>query len=201
MKKLYTLIIGLCLALTSLGGTTNATTTASGEPLLMRTYKISADTFVRNLKQLAPSKSGESNQDLLVRFFKDKHIETEKPAAVFLDEKRDRLHVRMTKADQDKVELLIQEVQTEPKDKVDAKTTDVPAKFAFITKKTTLQQVIDRLGKCDRVRGKGGAYYEYDLPDGAAVLVCPEAPYQLTNRIGGVTYFESTNYIVHLPKE
>ena len=96
------------MVLTSLGGPTNETTTASGEPLLSRSYKISADTFVRNLKQLAPPKSGESNQDLLTRFFKDKHIEIQKPAAVFLDEKKDRLLVRMTKADQDKVELLIQ---------------------------------------------------------------------------------------------
>jgi len=74
-------------------------------------------------------------------------------------------------------------------------TNGVPAQFAFITTNTTLQEVVDRVGKYDRVRGSGILHYEYDLPDGAAVLISPAWPFQPTNKIQGVAYFHSTNDI------
>jgi hypothetical protein len=78
-------------------------------------------------------------------------------------------------------------------------TNGIPAQFAFITTNTTLQQVIDRVGKYDRVRGSGVLYYEYDLSDGSAVLVSPEWPFQPTNRIRGVSIYRSTNEITLHP--
>ena len=74
-------------------------------------------------------------------------------------------------------------------------TNGIPAQFAFITTNTTLQEVVDKVGKYDRVRGSGILHYEYDLPDGAAVLVSPAWPFQPTNKIQGVAYFRSTNDI------
>jgi hypothetical protein len=37
---------------------------------------------------------------------------------------------------------------------------ELPAKFRFITSKTTLQQVIDKVGPYTRVRGSGMLYYD-----------------------------------------
>ena len=50
MKALFTLIAGFSLALTSLAGPTNKTTTASSENFTTRTYSINAETFVRRLR-------------------------------------------------------------------------------------------------------------------------------------------------------
>jgi len=107
MKALLTLLIGFSLVFISIGGQTNETTTASGEQLWTRAYKVSADAFVRNLKKLATPKPGESAQDLFVRFLKEQHIDVQKPAAVFLDEKKGTLVVTTTQADQRRIETLI----------------------------------------------------------------------------------------------
>jgi hypothetical protein len=73
------------------------------------------------------------------------------------------------------------------------------ADFHLITTNMTLQQVTDRFGMYDRVRGSGISYYEYDLSDGSAVLVSPEWPFRPTNRIQAVTFFRSTNEITLHP--
>jgi hypothetical protein len=76
---------------------------------------------------------------------------------------------------------------------------EIPAKFRFITKDTTLQQVVDRVGHWDRVRGSGILYYEFDLADGSAVIVSPEWPFRLENKIQSVTAHRSTNDITLAP--
>ena len=75
----------------------------------------------------------------------------------------------------------------------------IPAEFAFITTRTTLRQVTDRLGKYDRVRGSGISYYEYDLPDGAAVLVGPEWPFDASSRIRSVEFYRKVSDITLYP--
>ena len=110
MKILLTLILGMGLALTSIGSPTNETATASGDRLLTRSYKLDSETFVKSLKQSAPPKSGESNQDLLVRFFKENRVETQRPTSIFLDEKANRLFVRATKVQQDRIQTLLEKV-------------------------------------------------------------------------------------------
>ena len=67
--------------------------------------------------------------------------------------------------------------------------------FQAITTNMIFQQVIDRFGIYDRVRGSGMLYYQYDLPDGTAVLVSVEPPFQPTNRIWGVGFYRSSNEI------
>lgn len=60
----------------------------------------------------------------------------------------------------------------------------------------TLQEIIDRVGRYDRVRGSGIAYYEYDFSDGSAVLVCPDVSSTAkTNPTVAITFYQSTNDI------
>lgn len=108
MKALFTFIIGFGLVLMSLGGSTNET--ASAGQLITRTYKVSTETFVSHLKHLAPARPAESNQELLLRFFKQEHIVMQQPATVLLDEKKGKLLVRTTQSDQDKIAVLIQKI-------------------------------------------------------------------------------------------
>ena len=110
MKILLAIILGLGLVLASVGAPTNETTTASGERLLTRSYKIDTEAFVKSLKRLAPPKTGESNQDLVVRFFNENRVETQRPTSIFLDEKGSRLLVRATKTEQEKIQTLFKKI-------------------------------------------------------------------------------------------
>ena len=75
-----------------------------------RTYTIAAE-FEGNLKHLAGTKEGESNQEMLLRFFKESHIEIKPPEAVFLKEEKNLLFVHATSADQDKIERVVIAIQ------------------------------------------------------------------------------------------
>jgi hypothetical protein len=72
---------------------------------------------------------------------------------------------------------------------------EVPAQFRFITFDTSLEDVVRRVGQWNRIRGTNVLYYQWNLPDGSAVLVGPEPPFQLQSRIRGVTAYRSTNDI------
>ena len=85
---------------------------------------------------------------------------------------------------------------------------DLPSEFRFITHETTLQEVIDKLGEPSRtvkipISAESGLGYalvssgtsdaaivtfEYDLPYHAAVIVMPEFPFQIENRIRAILY-------------
>lgn len=87
-------------------------------------------------------------------------------------------------------------------------TEELPPEFRFIAHDTRLQEVIDKLGAPSRIvripisaeRGLGYALvssntssasivtYEYDLPYHAAVIVMPEFPFEMQNRIRAVFY-------------
>ena len=75
----------------------------------------------------------------------------------------------------------------------------LPAKFQFITPETTLQEVVDRLGQWQKVRGSGMLYYEYDLPDGSAVLVHPAWPFKVDNKVEGCTFYPKASDISLAP--
>ena len=108
MKALFTLVIGFGLVCASFGGSTDQAT--SPELLFSRTYKVSTDTFVAHLKHLLPPKSGETDTELLVRFFKQKDVEVKPPESVFLNEQMGMLFARATKSDQDKIEKLVEKI-------------------------------------------------------------------------------------------
>jgi hypothetical protein len=88
------------------------------------------------------------------------------------------------------------------------RTEELPPEFRFITHDITLQEIIDKLGKPSRIvrvpiSAEGGlsyalvssntgnaaiVTYEYDLPYHAAVIVLPEFPFEIQNRIRAVFY-------------
>lgn len=88
------------------------------------------------------------------------------------------------------------------------RTEELPPEFRFITHDMRLQEVIDKLGEPSRIltvpinaeRGLGYALvssntsnaaivaYEYDLPYHAAVIVMPEFPFDMQNRVRAVFY-------------
>lgn len=87
-------------------------------------------------------------------------------------------------------------------------TAQIPAEFRFITEETTLQEVIDRLGEPTSLQplsvnprqirasqlivgadgGPAIVVAEYELPNGAAVALVPEYPFELDNRIRTAVY-------------
>ena len=113
MKTFLTLALITGLAFTGGCGKTNQANSAvqnQQESLSSRTYTIAAE-FEGNLKHLAGTKEGESNQEMLLRFFKESHIEIKPPEAVFLKEEKNLLFVHATSADQDKIERVVIAIQ------------------------------------------------------------------------------------------
>lgn len=73
------------------------------------------------------------------------------------------------------------------------------AEFNFVTTNTTLQQIIDRVGRYDRVRGSGILYYQWNLSDGSAILVATEGPFQQTNKVTGFHVYPDARSITLSP--
>jgi hypothetical protein len=115
IKALFTLTSAFSLVLASLAGSTNETANASSDSLQTCEYKIKFDAFVRSLKELAsanPNNLEESNQALLVRYFRNNQVVVEKPGSVLLDEKGNRLLIRTTKTQQEEIRKLFQLILT-----------------------------------------------------------------------------------------
>ena len=113
MKAFLSTVLIVGLAFTGGCGKNNKANSAvqnQQKPLFSRTYKITAE-FEDNLKRLAGTKKGESNQEMLVRFFKESHIEIKPPEAVFLIEDKNLLFVHATLANQNKIERVVVAIQ------------------------------------------------------------------------------------------
>src|SRR5580692_3709895 len=95
MKTLLTAIVAsLVFGLTAIAEPTNSQSQIAPQ-MISRSYKIMPGTFFSSLKQEIVPKDGESNQQLLVRYFEQQHIDLDvQKAAVFVDEKLGRLFVR-----------------------------------------------------------------------------------------------------------
>jgi hypothetical protein len=111
MKALLTaIIISIGFVVASIGGSTNQPSDI-GSVMSTRTYKITPDTFFSSLKHQVVPKDGESDIKLLRRFFQEHHIDFTNPkTALFLNDKKGILYVRVTPADQDRVEHCISEI-------------------------------------------------------------------------------------------
>jgi hypothetical protein len=72
------------------------------------------------------------------------------------------------------------------------------AEASLITTNMTLQQVVNKMGKCQIVlHGRNGfTQYAYHLADGSMVLFDPERPFMLTNRIQAVTFIDRSNVVM-----
>jgi uncharacterized membrane protein YbaN (DUF454 family) len=68
----------------------------------------------------------------------------------------------------------------------------LPAEFRFITRDTTLQEVTRRLGQGNRVvRSDNIQAMQYDLSNGAAILVFPEPPFDSASTIRCVRLYRN----------
>ena len=76
-----------------------------------------------------------------------------------------------------------------------ATNDDLPPQFRFISRVTTLQEVVDHLGPYSQVRGSRVQAFEFDLPDGSAVLVFPDHPYAPYSRIIKVQFYPKKEQI------
>jgi hypothetical protein len=116
MKKIFAaiflIIVLFIIALAFFRGCkkTNATQLQQ-EQLFSRHYKITAETFISNLKNLAGTKEGESNMQMLLRFFKQNGIEIKNPESIFWNEGINQLFVRATEVHQHKVEQIVMAIQ------------------------------------------------------------------------------------------
>ena len=117
MKTLLTVAISLGLLFTGTVGCRKHnneaadTSQAQGVSLFSRSYPINTATFVGNLRRIAAPKGRESNQDLLIRFFKENGVAMDPPAALLLDEGGNRLLVRAPEPEKDKVQALFARIQ------------------------------------------------------------------------------------------
>ncbi len=108
MKTLLAIALFVVFAFTVVCGTTNDTNNPvqiQPEQLLSRHYKIVVETFFGNLKNLAGAKEGESDVQMLIRYFKQNGVDIKNPEVVFFD--RENLFVRATAHHQDKIENIV----------------------------------------------------------------------------------------------
>jgi hypothetical protein len=102
MKKLYTLIIGLCFAFASYAGSTDSSS--------LNDYFCqvkSAPVFLSHLKKLLPPKQEETNQELLFRYFREHGSAIANPADVSFDESTRILRYRTTATDDSKLKPFV----------------------------------------------------------------------------------------------
>jgi hypothetical protein len=83
-----------------------------GTAMPLRGYKIPFDTFFISLKKKIAPKDGESDKELLVRYFKEQHIDfySHPGFAMFLNDRKGMLYVRATPTEHDKIEHLISDI-------------------------------------------------------------------------------------------
>jgi hypothetical protein len=105
MKTLLTVIMGFGLICSSLGDQTNDT--AAAEPSLYTRVFLFTPSSVSRLQLLLPPKAGESNQELLLRYFNTQHVEIKKPATLMFEEKNNRLMIHATPDALNKIEDIL----------------------------------------------------------------------------------------------
>jgi hypothetical protein len=108
-----TLIVGL--AFTGFCGTTNETNGAAQtqqEQLFTRAFKIDNETFGKNLTHLAGFKEGESQYQMLLRFFKQNDVTIERPTTLFWSH-NNGLYFHATQTDLNKIEKLVMAIQND----------------------------------------------------------------------------------------
>jgi hypothetical protein len=71
---------------------------------------------------------------------------------------------------------------------------ELPQEFRFITRDTTLQQVVDTVGPYTRVTETG--LVRYDLPSGGALFLFPESPSTpTTSKIRGIQFYRTEDEV------
>jgi len=94
-------------------GTSASTNQSSAIALEMstRAFKIQLDTFFINLKKKIAPKHEERDDELLLRYFQEHHVDTANPKfAVYLNDRRGFLFIQATPADMDIIEHLVSDI-------------------------------------------------------------------------------------------
>jgi hypothetical protein len=77
---------------------------------------------------------------------------------------------------------------------------ELPEQFRFVSRDTTVQQLVERIGPYSRVRGDDNLKaFQYDLPSGSAILIFPEWPFGDRSRIRGVQFYPNRDTIRLFP--
>src|SRR5438067_2103439 len=102
MKTLFTLALGFILAATALAGTNDPVAAVAGDEMRTCVVNIDAKAFLEKARAHLTTKSGESTQDFVVRYFKEKGVDIQDPEKVFLNEQKGKLiiHGPLSKIDQ-----------------------------------------------------------------------------------------------------
>ncbi|MSR65752.1 MAG: hypothetical protein EXS24_00045 [Pedosphaera sp.] len=114
MKTTIALILGAALIFT---GTTGCKKPSDGKSetgqadQFTQSFKVETKTFVDNLKRLATAQPGESNQAVLKRFFVENGVAMDPPSDVILDEIGNRVLVRATEPERQKIQALFERIQ------------------------------------------------------------------------------------------
>jgi hypothetical protein len=112
MKLLLTSVASIVLVCSSIADSTNKTAAPATEQMFTRSYKISTEKFVRNLHKWAPAPiEGESNHDLLVRFFKENNVDITTPSALLLSGDDVTVYVRSSEKILNKIPSLINKIE------------------------------------------------------------------------------------------
>jgi hypothetical protein len=111
MKLLLISVASVGLVWSSIADSTNKTDATAIEQMFARSYKISPEKFIRNLHKWAPTPiEGESDHDLLVRFFKENNVDITNPSALFLNERKDTVYVHSSEKVLNKIPALIDKI-------------------------------------------------------------------------------------------
>jgi hypothetical protein len=70
---------------------------------------------------------------------------------------------------------------------------ELPQEFRFITRESTVQEVVDTVGPYTRVTESG--LVRYDLPSGGALFLFPEPPFAPTSRIRGIQLYRTEDEV------
>jgi hypothetical protein len=70
---------------------------------------------------------------------------------------------------------------------------ELPQEFRFITRESTVQEVVDSVGPYTRVTET--ALVCYDLPSGGALFLFPEPPFSPANRIRGIQLYRAEDAV------
>ena len=70
---------------------------------------------------------------------------------------------------------------------------ELPQEFRFITRESTVQEVVDVVGPYTRVTQTG--LVRYDLPSGGALFLFPEPPFSPASRIRGVQLYRTEDAV------
>ena len=114
MQKIITIILGLGLLLAGVTGCkkkADSPAVAGQENQFTQSINIDPKVFVPSLRGLLPPKPGESSKALLLRYLVENGVAMEPPSDVMVDEIGNRVLVRATESQRQKIKELFDRIE------------------------------------------------------------------------------------------